>query len=84
MLVTIGETCVALALLSGTATRLAGVVAMFLLTNYMFMKGMWWWDPASNDGAFFMISLALVLSAAGRTWGVDALLARRWPSALIW
>ena len=29
-------------------------------------------------------SLALVVGRAGRTWGVDALLARRWPSSLWW
>src|SRR5580700_126387 len=29
-------------------------------------------------------SLGLVVGRAGRAWGVDALLARRWPSSLWW
>ncbi|HLJ82679.1 MAG TPA: DoxX family membrane protein [Candidatus Eremiobacteraceae bacterium] len=84
VLVVIAETCVAVALITGTATRLAGVVAMFLVTNYMFAKGLWWWNPSSNDGADFMIALALVIGAAGRTWGVDAHLARKWPRVPLW
>jgi len=31
-----------------------------------------------------MASLALNIGSAGRTWGVDALLARRWPDSLLW
>jgi uncharacterized membrane protein YphA (DoxX/SURF4 family) len=84
VLVMIAETCVAIALITGTATRLAGVVAMFLVTNYMFTKGLWWWNPSSNDAADFMIALALVIGAAGRTYGVDALLARKWPRVPLW
>jgi uncharacterized membrane protein YphA (DoxX/SURF4 family) len=83
-LVVVGEAFVAIAMVTGTVTRLAGVVAMFLLVNYMFAKGLWWWNPSSNDSAFFMIALALVIGAAGRTAGVDAVLARRWPNVVLW
>ena len=31
-----------------------------------------------------MASLALSVGRAGRAWGVDALLARRWPASLWW
>jgi uncharacterized membrane protein YphA (DoxX/SURF4 family) len=31
-----------------------------------------------------MASLALAIGAAGRTWGIDSLLARRRPSSLFW
>jgi len=31
-----------------------------------------------------LASLGLVVGRAGRAWGVDALLARRWPSSLWW
>ena len=83
-LVVVAECAVALALITGTATRLAAVIAMFLLTNYMMSKGLWWWSPSSNDSGFFMIALALAVSAAGRIFGVDALLARRWPKSILW
>ena len=78
------ELFVGLALVTGTATRLAALCAMFLTCNYMFAKGMWFWAPASNDAAFFFISLALLLSAAGRTCGFDRRLAERWPGVPLW
>jgi uncharacterized membrane protein YphA (DoxX/SURF4 family) len=84
VLVVAAESGIALALITGTATRLAAVVAMFLSTNYMFAKGLWWWNPSSNDGAFFMIALVLAICAAGRTFGIDAVLARRWPKSVVW
>jgi len=84
LLIVIAESAVALALISGTATRLAGVIAMLLVTNYMLAKGLWWWNPSSNDGAFFVIALVLVLTAAGRTFGVDAKLAQRRPHSILW
>jgi uncharacterized membrane protein YphA (DoxX/SURF4 family) len=83
-LVVVAECAVALALISGTGTRLAAVIAMLLLTNYMMSKGLWWWSPSSNDSGFFMIALALAISAAGRVFGVDALLAKRWPKSILW
>lgn len=83
-MVTIGETFVAIAMLAGVATRLGGAVAMFLVLNYMLAKGMWFWLPASNDAAYFFIALALIIGAAGRTFGVDAVLARRWPRVPLW
>jgi len=30
------------------------------------------------------VALALVIGSAGRTFGVDALLAKRYPSSLLW
>lgn len=83
-LVVLGEILVALALLTGTATRFAAAVAMFLVLNYMFAKGMWFWTPASNDAAFFFIGLVLLLGAAGRSFGVDVLLHRRYRTVPLW
>ncbi len=84
ILIVVAETAVAIALITGTATRLAALLAMLLVTNYMFAKGLWWWNPSSNDGAFFMIALVLAICAAGRTLGVDARLAKRWPHSVLW
>jgi hypothetical protein len=52
--------------------------------NYMFAKGHWFWTSSSNDAAFVAISLALLIGAAGRTLGLDAFLARRWPRSPFW
>lgn len=78
-LVVAGEVVAGVGLVTGTATRLAGSVAALLALNYLFAKGAWFWTPSSNDAAFFVIALAVVLGAAGRTLGVDRLLVSRYP-----
>lgn len=84
MIVSWGETLVGAALLLGIATRFAAAAALLITLNYMFAKGAWPWMPSSNDAAYAAISLALLIGAAGRTLGVDALLATRWPRSPLW
>jgi uncharacterized membrane protein YphA (DoxX/SURF4 family) len=83
-LVTWGELLVGLTLVLGLLTRLSAAVALLLLVNYMFAKGAWFWEPSSNDAALAAISVALLIGAAGRTFGLDALLAKRWPQSPFW
>lgn len=83
-LVTWGEVAVGVLLIAGLLTRLSALVALVLAVNYMFAKGSWFWTPSSNDAAFAIISLALIVGAAGRTLGLDAFLARRWPRSPFW
>ena len=83
-LVTWGELFVGVTLIFGLLTRLSAAVALVLALNYMFAKGAWFWTPSSNDAAFVAIALALLIGAAGRTLGVDAFLARRWPRSPLW
>ena len=84
LLVVFGELLIGLALLTGTATRLAAAAAMFLVLNYMLTKGAWFWTPSSNDAAFFFIGLVLILGAAGRVWGLDRRLQERYPGVPLW
>jgi thiosulfate dehydrogenase [quinone] large subunit len=83
-LVTWGEFLVGVFLILGLLTRLSATVALLLTLNYMFAKGAWPWTPSSNDAAFTAISLALAIGAAGRTLGLDAMLAKRWPRSPFW
>ena len=83
-LVTWGELAVGVLLIVGLLTRLSAVGALLLAINYMWAKGAWFWTPSSNDAAFAAISLALIVGAAGRTLGLDAFLARRWPRSPLW
>lgn len=83
-LVLAGEAVAALGLVTGTATRLAGAVAALLALNYMLAKGAWPWTPSSNDAAFLVIAVVVALGAAGRTLGVDAALAKRYPGVPLW
>jgi thiosulfate dehydrogenase (quinone) large subunit len=83
-LVTWGEFLVGVSLVLGLATRLSATVALVLLVNYMLAKGAWFWYPSSNDAALAAIAVALIIGAAGRTFGLDAMLARRWPRSPFW
>jgi thiosulfate dehydrogenase (quinone) large subunit len=83
-LVTWGELLVGVTLVLGLTTRLSAAVALILSVNYLFAKGAWFWTPSSNDAAFAAISLALLIGAAGRTFGLDEWLARRWPRSPFW
>jgi uncharacterized membrane protein YphA (DoxX/SURF4 family) len=79
-----GELFAAVSLLTGTLTRLGAAVAMFLFLNYMLAKARMFWSPDSQDAAVFFIALVVFLGRAGRVWGIDALLARRWPRFWLW
>jgi uncharacterized membrane protein YphA (DoxX/SURF4 family) len=83
-LVSWGEVLVGIALVLGLCTRLAASAGLLLVLNYMFAKGNWPWYPSSNDAAFAAICIALLIGAAGRTLGLDMLLAERWPRSPLW
>lgn len=83
-LVMIGELVAGICLLTGAFTRAGAAIAMLLFLNYMFAKGRWFLSPDSEDAAVFFSALVVMLGAAGRAYGVDAYLARRWPNALLW
>jgi thiosulfate dehydrogenase [quinone] large subunit len=71
-------------LVLGLFTRVAAASAMLLTMNCMFAKGEWFWTRSSSDAAYSLIALALLLAAAGRTLGLDRLLARRRPRSALW
>lgn len=84
ILVMVGEVIAGVLLLTGTMTRLGAAIAMILFVNYMWAKGAWFWSPNSEDAAVFFSALVILLGAAGRSFGVDVFLARRWPRVLLW
>lgn len=83
-LVITGEAVAALLLLTGTLTRVGAAIAMFLFLNYMLAKGRIFWSPDSEDAAVFFIALVVFLGRAGRVWGIDRYLAKRWPKSPLW
>ena len=82
-LTTIGEIAVGVALILGAGTRLAGVIAIFLLVNYLCAKGARPWVP-SIDASDIALAVLIVAGAAGRRLGIDALLYRRFPNVPLW
>ena len=74
-LVTIGEWVAGLSLVLGLFTRLGALTGMWLVLNYMHMKGL----PnvaGSSDRLFFLNCLVFFLTSAGLVWGLDGLLQR--------
>ncbi|HEV8371229.1 MAG TPA: TQO small subunit DoxD [Pyrinomonadaceae bacterium] len=69
-------------LLIGLLTRPVALAAfLFLTTLWVAEWGTAWiWELLVP----MFVALALVIGAAGRTWGVDAALARKYPSIPLW
>jgi uncharacterized membrane protein YphA (DoxX/SURF4 family) len=65
-------------LILGVATRLVGLVAgLFLFSLWLSEFGAAWpWELAM----YVVVAFVLAWARAGRTWGVDAVLARRIPN----
>jgi len=76
------EISLGILLVIGLLTRPAALVAfLFLGTLWMSEWGTAWiWELLPP----VMASLGLAIGRAGRRWGVDALLAERWPSSPWW
>jgi uncharacterized membrane protein YphA (DoxX/SURF4 family) len=69
-LVTIGEWVAGLLLVLGLLTRLGSLVSIWLVLNFMLMKGMVALN-GSSDRLFILASLAFLLGSAGLAWGLD-------------
>lgn len=82
-LVVIAEIYVAIGLVFGLTTRLATCVAIFLLFNYLCAKGALPWGPGI-DQSDIVLAIIILLSDAGRVFGIDAFLHKRFPKVPIW
>ena len=69
-------------LVLGLLTRPAALVAFAFLGSLWVSEWgtAWIWELLVP----VLASLSLVIGNAGRTWGVDSFLARRWPNSLLW
>src|SRR5687767_6565366 len=79
-LVTLGEVAAGVSLLLGLLTRVGAVVCMWLMLNYMLMKGTLFGQYMNgmtySDRVYFLAGLACFLAAAGLSWGLDRVLGR--------
>lgn len=82
-LVFIGELYVGIAMLLGLTTRLASVVSIFMLLNYWFAKPSVIGIPGI-DTADIVLSIIVLVTAAGRVFGIDHFLHRRFPRIPLW
>jgi uncharacterized membrane protein YphA (DoxX/SURF4 family) len=76
------EISLGILLVVGLLTRPAALVAFLYLGSLWISEWgtSWIWELLVP----VLASLALVVGRAGRAWGVDGLLARRWPSSPWW
>lgn len=76
---------IGLALLSGTATRLAAVVgASYAVSQMLPIHSFAVLLSPGPRTAVVMLLITVMLGAGGRWWGVDARLARRYPGIPLW
>ena len=76
------EISVGVLLLLGLFTRPAAFIAFAFLGSLWISElgTSWIWELLPP----VLASLALAIGGAGRTWGLDAFLARKWPNSLLW
>ena len=76
------EISLGILLLIGLLTRPAAFIAFLYLSSLWVSEWgtAWIWELLVP----VLASLGLAIGSAGRKWGVDAWLARRWPSSLWW
>ncbi len=76
ILTAVGESLTSICLILGAFTRYAAVVGIFMVSNYLLAKG--WPNPlATQDKHFIILLLIVLISGAGRYWGVDGWWRRR-------
>jgi uncharacterized membrane protein YphA (DoxX/SURF4 family) len=78
-----GETVVGLGLTLGLLTGLASLVGLVLVTNYGLATQ--WMSPGQQGFhiVLFFLMLVFFLARAGRTWGLDGLIAHHKPGSLL-
>lgn len=82
-LITWGMILAGLTLLCGLLTRPAALVGIFMTLNFYLAKG--GGSPATTSDQAFMAGLLVVfLARAGRAYGLDGWLARRYPGSPLW
>ncbi|MGH7411892.1 MAG: DoxX family membrane protein [Candidatus Methylomirabilis sp.] len=82
-MITWGMILAGLALLFGLLTRPAALGGIFMMLNFFLAKG--GGSPATTSDQAFMAGLLVVfLTRAGRSFGFDRWLARRYPDSFLW
>src|SRR3954463_10510513 len=78
-----GETVAGIGLTLGLLTGVASLVGLILVINYGLATQ--WMSPGQQGFhlVLFFLMLAFFVARAGRTWGLDGWLARRWPRSLL-
>lgn len=82
IIVAIAEVTIGILLILGLATRVAAVAAIALLINYESAKGSLPWQPGI-DQSDIVLALIVFVCAAGRVYGLDAVVHKRFSRAIV-
>ncbi|MDH3614667.1 MAG: DoxX family protein [Gammaproteobacteria bacterium] len=77
-LVSWGELAIGIAMILGLATRYAAVAGAIMLASFWFAKGQSVLSGQNHDSIWFFIFIVLAGLHAGRTMGLDQMLARKY------
>ena len=83
-LLPLAELLLGSALIVGLLTRLSAAAALVMLLQRLFTQELQLGVILRSELAWSCVALALIIGAAGRTFGLDALLARRWARSPFW
>lgn len=86
-LMAIGESALGLSLLFGLLARLSSSIAIFMLLNFHAANGMLYslnFFGSAWAGLLIASFVVIVLARGGRWLGTDALLAKAYPSGILW
>ena len=72
------------ALILGLLTRLSAAGALLMLVQRLSSQQLQLGVVEQPEVAWGCVALALIIGAAGRTFGLDALLAKRWARSPFW
>jgi uncharacterized membrane protein YphA (DoxX/SURF4 family) len=78
------ELLVGIMLVLGLLTRLAAAGVLVLVCQPLIVGEQPSWSPSSAEPSLALVAVTLLLGAAGRTFGLDSMLARRWLRSPFW
>ena len=78
------ELLVGSTLILGLLTRLSAAGALLMLLQRLFSQELQLGVIPPSELAWGCVALALIIGAASRTFGLDALLAKRWARSPFW
>ena len=78
------ELLVGSTLILGLLTRLSAAGALLILVQPLLTQELQLGVIPPSELAWACVALALIIGAAGRTFGLDALLAKRWARSPFW
>jgi len=78
------ELLVGSTLILGLLTRLSAAGALLMLLQRLFSQELQLGVTPPSELAWGCVALGLIIGAAGRTFGLDALLAKRWARSPFW